>query len=181
MEFLPDISKWIQARWVNIDEVESPDDSLRQQGYAKGAALFARGEGMWYGNGSIYWACTNGGPFMRGQIFRYIPSPFEGTPREMVRPGLLQLYIESQASSLIENCDNITVAPWGDLFICEDKSGSCRILRVTSTGEISKFAINTYSSSELAGACFSPDGQTLFVNIQKNGQTLAITGPWRGS
>ena len=118
--------------------------------------------------------------FMRGQIFRYIPSPYEGTPRELARPGLLQLYIESHASSLIENCDNLTVAPWGDLFICEDNTGSCALLRVTSRGEISRFANNSHSSSELAGACFSPDGKTLFVNIQKNGQTLAIKGPWKG-
>jgi hypothetical protein len=118
---------------------------------------------------------------MRGQIFRYTPSPFEGTPKELVKPGKLQLYIESHASSLIENCDNLTVAPWGDLFICEDNSGSCAMLRVTPKGEISRFSLNNYSSSELAGACFSPDGKILFVNIQKNGQTLAITGPWRGN
>ena len=172
------VAKWVQVQWVDIEEVESPDDSLRKQGYDKGGALFARGEGMWYGNGSIYWACTNGGPFMRGQIFRYIPSPHEGTVRELAKPGRLQLYIESHASSLIENCDNITVAPWGDLFICEDHGGSCALVRVTTKGEISTFADNSYSSSELAGACFSPDGSTLFVNIQKNGQTLAITGPW---
>jgi hypothetical protein len=28
------------------------------------------------------------------------------------------------------------------------------------------------------GATFSPDGTTLFVNIQGDGLTLAITGPW---
>ena len=31
---------------------------------------------------------------------------------------------------------------------------------------------------ELAGAVFSPDGSTLFVNIQTPGVTVAITGPW---
>nr|MBA3847962.1 DUF839 domain-containing protein [Planctomycetota bacterium] len=31
-----------------------------------------------------------------------------------------------------------------------------------------------------AGACFSPDGTTLFVNIQSPTTTIAITGPWRG-
>jgi secreted PhoX family phosphatase len=32
---------------------------------------------------------------------------------------------------------------------------------------------------EFCGACFSPDGTTLFVNIQQPGLTLAITGPWQ--
>jgi secreted PhoX family phosphatase len=30
----------------------------------------------------------------------------------------------------------------------------------------------------LAGSTFSPDGETLFVNIQTSGITFAITGPW---
>jgi secreted PhoX family phosphatase len=37
---------------------------------------------------------------------------------------------------------------------------------------------NPYTSSELAGVCFSPDGNTMFVNIQYPGKTLAITGDW---
>ena len=32
--------------------------------------------------------------------------------------------------------------------------------------------------TEFAGPCFSPDGKWLFVNAQKAGVTLAITGPW---
>ena len=175
------ISKWIPTSWVNIDSVESPDDSLRKQGFAKGAAVFARSEGMWYGNNSLYWACTNGGPFMKGQIFRYIPSQYEGTLRENTKPGMVQLYIQSHSSKVLENCDNLTVAPWGDLFICEDHQGSGGVVRVTKKGEISKFAENHYSSSELAGACFSPDGKTLFLNLHKDGKTFAITGPWRRS
>ena len=35
-----------------------------------------------------------------------------------------------------------------------------------------------YRQSEWAGACYSPDGQWLFVNIQTPGVTFAITGPW---
>jgi hypothetical protein len=34
---------------------------------------------------------------------------------------------------------------------------------------------------EFAGAVLSPDGSTLFVNIQSPGLTMAITGPWRRS
>jgi len=35
-----------------------------------------------------------------------------------------------------------------------------------------------YRQSEWAGACYSPDGNWLFVNIQTPGVTFAITGPW---
>jgi secreted PhoX family phosphatase len=36
-----------------------------------------------------------------------------------------------------------------------------------------------FTDSEFAGACYSPDGQWLFANIQSPGITVAITGPWR--
>ncbi len=36
-----------------------------------------------------------------------------------------------------------------------------------------------FTGSEFAGACYSPDGKWLFVNVQSPGTTFAITGPWR--
>ena len=39
-------------------------------------------------------------------------------------------------------------------------------------------ADNPYTRAEIAGVCFSPDGSVMFVNVQQNGVTLAITGPW---
>ena len=42
------------------------------------------------------------------------------------------------------------------------------------------FARNAMSGDEFAGATFSPDGQTLFVNMQgKPSLTFAIWGPWQ--
>ena len=35
------------------------------------------------------------------------------------------------------------------------------------------------SSSEIAGVCFSPDGSTMFLNIQDEGRTIAILGDWQ--
>ena len=50
-------------------------------------------------------------------------------------------------------------------------------------GEPFEFAVNILNNSELAGACFSPDGRTLFVNLfgdstKGSGMTCAIWGPW---
>lgn len=164
--------------WIDIDNVESPEDDLRYQGFKKGAAMFARGEGMWYGDGEVYFACTNGGPIRMGQVFRYTPSPYEGTSRESEVPGKVELFVESKDKDVLKNCDNLTVAPWGDLFIAEDADMPCKLVGVTPKGSCFDFGANPYNDSELAGCCFSPDGQILFVNIQGTGQTLAITGPW---
>ena len=157
----------LKVDWVDLDEVEAPLDDLRYRGFARGATRFARGEGMWYGNDAVYFACTNGGAAQLGQIWRYEP-----------RSQYLELFVEPNDPGLIDNADNLTVTPWGDLILCEDGSGEQFLVGVTPNGGIYKFARNAVSDSELAGAVFSPDGSTLFVNIQHDGLTLAITGPW---
>ncbi|MDZ4702190.1 MAG: DUF839 domain-containing protein [Rhodothermales bacterium] len=166
------------VRWIDLDNVEAPEDDLRTRGSAAGAARFARGEGMWYASGTVYFACTNGGREKKGQIWKYVPSPFEGTHREPEQPATLALFVEPNDGSIIENADNLTVAPWGDLVVCEDGPGSQHLLRITPAGDVIRFATNVASESELAGSVFSPDGSTLFVNVQTDGLTLAITGPW---
>ncbi len=165
------------VEWIDLDNVDSPLDDLRFRGFDKGAAMFARGEGMWYGQEEIFFACTSGGPNKLGQVFRYIPSPFEGTLRESESPGKLILFAESDNKNILKNCDNLTVAPWGDIVLCEDHKDA--FLRgITPEGQIYTLGHNVGSKSEFAGACFSPSGNTLFVNIQGPGDTLAITGPW---
>lgn len=48
---------------------------------------------------------------------------------------------------------------------------------MTPDGKLYPFA-RLRTQTELAGACYSPDGSTLFVNAYSPGRTLAITGPW---
>ena len=166
------------VRWVDLDDLDNPNDDLRRRGRDLGAAQLARGEGIWYANGQVFIACTNGGLNREGQILRYVPSPHEGTEREREVPGKLQLFAEPNDTRILENCDNLTVAPWGDVIIAEDASTHPRLAMITADGRISHLGRNSRSGSELAGPCFSPDGSTLFVNIQHEGVTLAITGPW---
>jgi secreted PhoX family phosphatase len=155
----------LPVKWLDMDNVESPKDDLRQRGFKKGAAQFARGEGMWYSRDSIYFACTNGGKKKNGQVWR-------------LTGNTLELFAEPNDEALCDNCDNLTVAPWGDLILCEDGGAEQFLVGITPEGKFFKLGRNAKSNSEFAGACFSPDGTTLFVNIQHAGFTLAVTGPW---
>jgi secreted PhoX family phosphatase len=168
----------MQVEWLDMEDVESPDDDLRQRGFEAGAARFARGEGIWYGDQEIFIACTNGGEARKGQIWRYRPSALEGSVAESDQPATLELFIEPNDGTMIENADNLTVAPWGDIVICEDGTGDDYLVCVTPQGNTYKLARNVSGNGEFAGVCFSPDGTTMFVNMQSDGRTLAITGPW---
>src|SRR5690606_15029643 len=74
--------------------------------------------------------------------------------------------------------DNITAGPAGSLMVAEDGAGAQHLVAVSAGGRKAVFARNALSGSELTGVCFSPDGRTLFVNIQGDGLTLAISGPF---
>ena len=174
-----DVGQALDVDWIDLEDVESPKDDLRRRGRTSGAAAFERGEGIWYGNDAVYFCCTTGGPAYKGQIWRYVPSPDEGKAGESVRPGRLELFLEPNDRSVMENCDNLTVAPWGDLILCEDGPLGNSILGVTKGGRIYRIAQVGMNRSELCGCCVSPDGSTLFVNVQRPGITMAITGPFR--
>jgi secreted PhoX family phosphatase len=173
------IGERMNVRWIDLDNTDAPDDDLRHRGHDAGACRFARGEGMWVGDNEIFWVCTSGGRSQIGQIFRYVPSAAEGTDREKAAPGRVELFIEPNDARRINNPDNMTISPWGDVIVCEDTGGNdCRIVGVTRAGALYTLA-HSRRHGEFAGAVFSPDGSTLFVNMQEQGLTLAITGPWK--
>ncbi len=167
-----------ETTWIDLEDVEAPANDLRFRGHRAGAARFARGEGMWYDDGVVYFACTNGGEAKRGQIWKYTPSRAAGGVDEVSTGGRIELFQESKQDDLLRNADNMTMAPWGDLVIAEDGTGRDQLVGVTPDGRMYVIAANSLNGSELAGVTFSPDGSTLFVNVQIPGYTVAITGPW---
>ena len=74
--------------------------------------------------------------------------------------------------------DNIAVTPSGGLILAEDGGGLSHVLGVNKKGETFLIARNAVDDTEFTGPTFSPDGRTLFVNIQQPGTTFAISGPW---
>jgi hypothetical protein len=72
------------VHWINMEDTHNPEDDMRNRGDARGAALFARGEGVYAGKGvsgrsQIHFTCTSGGGAQIGQIMRYTPSVNEGS------------------------------------------------------------------------------------------------------
>lgn len=174
--------------WVKINdpdpEIADVDDiAVYKQGLAKGAATFARLEGIDIDrNGRVFFTATSGGDAKAGQVWMYEPTGKD--------TGKLTLAFESPSRSVLDMPDNICLAPKSDLlFICEDSDYAelggtpdnyVRIL--TPDGKLADFAKNITlgkESSEFAGSTFSPDGKTLFVNLQTIGITLAIWGDWK--
>ncbi len=174
----------MRVGWVDVDAPHNPDNDMAERMIGKGAASFTRGEGMWFGRGEVFFCCTDGGPQRIGQIWRYRPSPDEGTPQEVSAPGELTLLVESASSQVLEKCDNITVAPWGDLIVVEDGDAEQYIRGVTPAGEVYTIGRNASPDrsgeySEITGPCFSPDGSLLFFNVQNGpGRSFAVRGPW---
>jgi secreted PhoX family phosphatase len=170
--------------WVDLREVTAPNDDLRHQGRAAGAAVFVRAEGMTVereANGAascIWFVSTTGGPGGLGQLWCYRPSGAEGSAGEARAPATLELGVEPRNVNLLNHGDNLTQAPFGDLLVCEDNTIAQHIVGITASGGMYRFAANARRDSEFAGVTFSPDGSTLFVNLQKPGLTFAIKGPW---
>ncbi len=165
--------------WIDLDNPDSDEDDLRLRGLKKGAALFASAEGIFYRDGAVYFSCTNGGIEAKGQIWRYFPSPYEGTEEEKGSPGKLELFVEPNDPNTLDHPDQLTVTPWGDVFVCEDGDGEQYLVGITQEKQFYKFARNALNESELSGVCFSPDETTMFVNNLESGLTFALTGPWK--
>lgn len=165
------VGESMPVRWVELDDVESPHDDLRYRGHALGAARFARGEGIWSTPGALVFASTSGGAKEIGQLWKLTPGRDGAEDR-------LELFLEPNDQDVLMNADNLTAAPWGDLIVCEDRQTEVvRLIGVTPEGGCYTLARNRLEC-EFAGVCFSPDGTTMFVNIQTAGLTLAVTGPW---
>ena len=185
------------VEWVPVPEPDHDDDTderrdrvpgftpTRIQAIDRGAAYFDRQEGIWSssqgGGFKIYFDCTEGGPPIAGGDARGLGQVWEYDPGREV---LTLIYISRDPAEL-QNPDNITIVPQTqDIFLCEDSPGEQFIRGVTQDGEIYNFAQTTDNDAEFCGACFDPDGQTLYVNQQggrgfdeESGQPLPGVNP----
>ena len=107
-------------------------------------------------------------PGRRAQIWRYSP-----------RRETIELVALFPIGTAFDGPDNITAGPHGFALACTDGEDDQYLVGINDAGQAFTFGHNVMSDSEFAGGTFSPDGSTLFVNIQgPPGLTLAIWGPW---
>lgn len=140
-------------------------------------------EGLWWGEGVAYVVCSyarnDDGSVNEhdGQVWRLDP---DANTMELV----IQFGVNPDPQSdAFDSPDNITVSPWGGLLLCADGEGVQHLYTVNPEGQATMFARNSRdlaeeTGSEFAGATFSADGETLYVNLQTPGITFAINGPW---
>ena len=167
------VGRIFALNWIDLDAVDAPNDDLRHRAAAAGATLIARGEGIHMGEDELFVCATSGGAKMLGQIFRLRPG----------RNGAadsIELFFESESEQQFNFGDNLTVAPNGHLIVCEDQYTTVvdNHLRGITPGGRAYTLGRLRMQTELAGACFSPDGEWLFVNAYSPTRTFAITGPW---
>ncbi len=170
----------VPAPTTNNDALKYVGD----QGRAQGAAHFSRNEGQVFDKGIVYFTSTQGGgpPEVvtpaadgygngTGQVWAYD-----------TRRHQLTCIFQSPDDDVLDFPDNITTSAKGTLVICEDSTGDNFVRGLTRKGELFDIALNRMEGrfgDEFAGSTFSPDGKTLFVNIQASrGLTFAIWGPW---
>ena len=178
------------------------------QGRAQGAALFSRLEGQVYDTNVVYFTSTQGGGDAEqdlgapdddddnnsgfgkgnGQVWAY-------HCRSQTLQVLYQAPVDdTEANLTFDFPDNITTSADGTLVVCEDSTIDNYIRGLSRGGQLWDIALNRLVSQipnqagqlpprfgdEFAGSTFSPDGHTLFVNIQASrGMTFAIWGPWK--
>ncbi|GAA2449027.1 PhoX family protein [Streptomyces pulveraceus] len=185
--------------WADVPDRDAKSVSVRKQ-FADGEVTRARKlEGMWWGDGGTYivssFARSESPVQHDGQVWFHDPRR-----RTLTLKVLLGVNTDPSPSSQLrpsrggptqdgafDGPDNITVSPYGGLVIAEDGDGIQHLFGATESGRtypIARNELNIGSAaepeySEFTGVTFSPDGRTLYANIQTPGIMLAITGPWK--
>lgn len=165
--------------------------NVGKQGWDAGGAVFSRLEGIAIHDGVIYFTATQGGGdpevvdwvnsaegrggFGRGfgQVWAYHP-----------KQQLLEAVYQSTGTDDIHLPDNVTVSRRGTLVLCEDNTpppgDNNKLQALTERGQVITIAEHLERPGvEWAGATFSPDGTTLYANLNTSAaMSVAIWGPW---
>jgi uncharacterized protein len=162
--------------WLPVPDPTSVSAATRRQ--VPGATTFARGEGMWFDSGIVYFTTTGD-----DRVWAL----------DVAADHIEVIYdLATTPTPPLEDPDNITVHPGsGDLFVAED-DGNLELVLITApeaggTRTTTSFLrLTGQTGTEISGPCFDPSGTRLYVSSQRGidanrGITYEITGPFRGT
>ncbi|KQC37592.1 alkaline phosphatase PhoX [Frankia sp. ACN1ag] len=163
----------LAVTWVDVPDPDATTVSVRSQFDAAKITRVPKAEGIFWSEGTAYivssYAKKSDGAATdhSGQVWRFDP-----------KRSTLELVLRLEPGGRFDGPDNITVSPLGGIVLCEDGDGENYLVAPSADGTPYPLARNAGSDSEWAGATFSQDGRWLYANVQGDGLTVAITGPW---
>jgi uncharacterized protein len=164
--------------WTEVPDPSAASAPTRQQ--VPGGTQFRRAEGIWIDSGFVYLATTaDHKVHCYNTVLEQIEVVYDGSALGRDAP--------------LRQVDNVTAAPSGDVFVCEDsgEDDPLDIGIITPEGEVARFLKVTGAqhtgaggtiSSELTGVNFDPSGTRMYFSSQRGfgmGVTYEITGPFR--
>jgi uncharacterized protein len=153
--------------WLEVPSPSEWTTPTRQQ--VPDSTAFDGGEGIWFDTGVVYFT-TKGDNVVRGYHVA------DARMEIVYDAGILD-------DPPLTGVDNVTVAPSGDLFVCEDGS-DMELVLITPDRVVAPFLqVTGQDDSELAGVVFDPSGRRLYLSSQRGlgggGVTYEISGPFR--
>jgi secreted PhoX family phosphatase len=192
---VPDLSVFsepgtrLQVRWVPVPDPLAATVSTRVQLANNQVTRSRKYEGAWWGRSRVD---TQGpGSTERAHIVASFARLSDGSLGE--HDGQVWAYDPERRTLTLEvrfalnpdpgseqpdGPDNITVTPYGGLMLAEDGNGVQHLIAIDREGAARVFARNRLDLAEFTGVCFSPDGRTMFANLQDAGLCFAIKGPF---
>ena len=168
-----------RAAWVTVPDRDARTLSTRKQLANSAVTRSRKLEGMWWGDGGAYFACSfarfsDGSAAQHdGQIWFHDPLA------QTIELKLRFAYTPADQDGDPDGPDNITVSAYGGLILAEDGDGASHLVGSSESGETFFFARNEDpGESEFTGPNFSQDKKILFANIQSPGWVFAIQGPF---
>jgi len=159
---------------VSWEAVPIPDPTRSQLSTRRQVAAstpFSGGEGIWYGEGFVYFSTKND-----HRIWAY----------EIDAASLSLIYDLGSfgEGAILSEPDNVTVSQGGDVLVAEDH-GDMQIVAITPDGELVPLVqVVGHDFSEVAGPAFDPSGTRLYFSSQRGegttgiGVTYEISGPF---
>lgn len=168
------------VQWVPVPDPSAATTPTREQ--VPGAKQFKRGEGIWFDSGIVYIVTTSDSTIRAYDTKKRRITPVYD-PDRLVDPPLTEV-------------DNVTVAPSGDLFVCEDTGGAdgidIGVITPKPDREVARFLKLDGAmhgdpesgdvSSEAAGVVFDPSGTRMYFASQRafgSGAIYEVRGPFR--